>query len=420
MASFIKPVLVPRWADVGGNITAATEGQKDTGWLDNQIPPAGVQNEWQNLVGAWFKWVNERIADGATADEIVFNDPAAAAAMLKLAADGIRSTGGLLLGDGAGLTGVVQDGVARMDGLNVGGVVAPSTGTAIISSGLSVGFDGAAGSDAVRVGNANHSLSFVGTEAIWTFDATDRLVFDTSTNIGRAEVGGSTIFTWDSTGIQLGTGKQLSLGASGQIIGTGTSSISLVGTGSITAAVGNITTASGSIIATAGDITAPLGLVSGDSVGTAAKGIRHAIVSRPIPIPFANIGSSWISSSASNVPFLQAVAGATRTLFLTLPVTEGERLRNVSIVASGGTGIPGDVVSLEVFRTAHGANPPVVVSLGSASIPIEIGIGSFFLSESLASVYTVLVTDIMTVRINMDGHANSRIYGAFVGVDRIA
>jgi hypothetical protein len=417
MANFSKPIVVPRWADVGGNIVAATEGQKDTGWTNSQVPPSGVQNEWQNLVGEWWKWIGERIADGATADEIVVKDPATGNGAAKVAGDGVRHVGGLLVGDTSALTGTVQDGVVRSDGLNVGGISLPSSGGVIVTTGLAVGFDSDPAPDSVEIGNADHAIAFSGGVASWSFAPGDSIEYDTATNSADVEVGSSSVFGWSSAGLSVSAGKQITLGASGQLIGSGTSSISLFGTGAIQTAVGNITTNTGDLIATNGDITAVAGAVSGVSVSTSEQGIRHSLVSRQVAMIFSDT-AGWSVGSASNVPYLQALAGAPRTLHFTLPVMEGERLRTVSLIASGGTGIPGDTVSLEIFSMANG-NPPVATSLGSNSASIEIGIGSFFLTETLSPVHAVSTLGNVTARVVMDGHANARIYGLLIGVDRI-
>jgi len=64
-----KPTDIPRWADVGGDIVNPPSAKKNTGWAISEKPPSQWFNWWQNVVGEWFKWIDARLFDGATADD---------------------------------------------------------------------------------------------------------------------------------------------------------------------------------------------------------------------------------------------------------------------------------------------------------------------------------------------------------------
>ncbi len=59
-----KPTSLPRWADVGGDIVEPASGKKDTGWIEDEIPPAQYFNWLENLTYQWLVWL----------DAGVFND----------------------------------------------------------------------------------------------------------------------------------------------------------------------------------------------------------------------------------------------------------------------------------------------------------------------------------------------------------
>ncbi len=88
MATFSKPVKIPRWGDDLSNILEPPEGQKDTGWLFEQIPPSNFENWRAQLNGDWWKWIDERWADGATNDVVRFLDPAGGAFLFELSRSG--------------------------------------------------------------------------------------------------------------------------------------------------------------------------------------------------------------------------------------------------------------------------------------------------------------------------------------------
>lgn len=62
-ATYSKPVVVPRWADLMGSRVEPSEAKKTSGWLTAEKPPASYFNWLNGITGDWFKWLNERMAD---------------------------------------------------------------------------------------------------------------------------------------------------------------------------------------------------------------------------------------------------------------------------------------------------------------------------------------------------------------------
>jgi len=75
VATYTKPTKTPRWADTSTNILEPPELKKDEGWLFEEIPPSAFENWRTNLIGAWAKWLDERLFDGASKDEFLIKCP---------------------------------------------------------------------------------------------------------------------------------------------------------------------------------------------------------------------------------------------------------------------------------------------------------------------------------------------------------
>ncbi len=71
MATYSKPAKVPRWADTSSNLVEPIEGKKDEGWLYEEEHISSWENWRTNLIGLWFKWLDERLADGVSNDQLV-------------------------------------------------------------------------------------------------------------------------------------------------------------------------------------------------------------------------------------------------------------------------------------------------------------------------------------------------------------
>ena len=91
-ATYIKPDKIPKWADAAASITEPSDGFKNAGWVFNSKPPAAYENWKSKLIGDWFKWIDERLDDGATENEFVIRNPADATAALTISAASIVVT----------------------------------------------------------------------------------------------------------------------------------------------------------------------------------------------------------------------------------------------------------------------------------------------------------------------------------------
>jgi hypothetical protein len=79
-AAYTKPVRTARF---GGTAAAETAnsvepaaGVKDTGWLLDDEPPSSTWNWLRYRDYKWFRWLNERLFDGATVQDFTINAPA--------------------------------------------------------------------------------------------------------------------------------------------------------------------------------------------------------------------------------------------------------------------------------------------------------------------------------------------------------
>lgn len=66
-----KPTVLPRWAETAGgtpdaNILEPNSGQKDTGWVTNQVPPSSVMNWLQWLAYKWIAYLDDLAAQAFT------------------------------------------------------------------------------------------------------------------------------------------------------------------------------------------------------------------------------------------------------------------------------------------------------------------------------------------------------------------
>jgi hypothetical protein len=70
MALFTKPTKVARWATNATRTLEPSSGEKDVGWEVDKKPPARKMNWLQWVAYGWFGWLNERLFDGATDDDL--------------------------------------------------------------------------------------------------------------------------------------------------------------------------------------------------------------------------------------------------------------------------------------------------------------------------------------------------------------
>jgi hypothetical protein len=71
--SYSKPSKRPDWGDTSTNITEPPAAFKDAGWLFDAVHPSSYENWKAHNISDWFKWTDERWADGATNDDLSLN-----------------------------------------------------------------------------------------------------------------------------------------------------------------------------------------------------------------------------------------------------------------------------------------------------------------------------------------------------------
>jgi len=75
MATYSMPTDIPRWADDLTNVLEPSEAKKNTGWQFEEVPPSAFENWKAQLNGQWWKWLNERLEDGLSADTLRITQP---------------------------------------------------------------------------------------------------------------------------------------------------------------------------------------------------------------------------------------------------------------------------------------------------------------------------------------------------------
>jgi len=235
MATYTKPTDIPRWADTSGNVVEPSEAKKDAGWVFEEIPPSSYENWKEKLNGEWWKWIDERFSDGASADElrslfpleiqdadfrlelvgsvarVYFDDTNNDWFDFDRTADQYR----MYIGNAAEYT--FSDDAADWQGNdleNVGTLDASNVAVtdSVITGGLAVGYSGPAVDDEVRVGDANFSLHWASantTELI--FDTSDRITFERNQgdgSLGKWQwiIDGTIEFDFDRLGMRIQDG----------------------------------------------------------------------------------------------------------------------------------------------------------------------------------------------------------------------
>ncbi len=176
--AFIKPSDVPNWADDDVNNVDPGTTKSNLGWVFQEVPPSSFENFRAQLVGQWFKYINERVFDGATSQDFRVQG------VDRITADGadldggdMEVSGGQATGDGGCLidfetviagqgSGTTERPAARVGGFGTDGrfdstegfdVVTPSvtvagTDTVTVIGGASTGTVVTAGDGVVAIG----------------------------------------------------------------------------------------------------------------------------------------------------------------------------------------------------------------------------------------------------------------------------
>lgn len=201
-ATYAKPTTIPRWNDDLTNNTEPPEAKKDAGWIFQEIPPSTWENWKAQLNGQWWKWLDERLADGSDENELVIKAP-------DSGADAIKINAALILTDRRlSVTG-------QLDGqfglysqyINVGGAAPGGVGDGIFAGGLNVGFDADPATDTVAIGDANVRLdaSVINTPR-WYTDASSWLGYDRPSASWGHIIAGSQKTLLDASGLRLLSG----------------------------------------------------------------------------------------------------------------------------------------------------------------------------------------------------------------------
>lgn len=121
MAIFTKPTVVPNWATTSGNIAVPSAGKRNLGWVNKEEPASDIENWNKRTQGEWLEWIDERFADGATADELVILSPATTDEMLKLSNAIAKWTSAAGI-EWVSVAGIFTAGRSVTDGINLKGI----------------------------------------------------------------------------------------------------------------------------------------------------------------------------------------------------------------------------------------------------------------------------------------------------------
>ena len=206
-ATYSKPTTVPRWCTTGANILEPPDVHKDTGWEFEEIPPSPYENWKSKLIADWFFWLNERLFDGVSKNELLIKSPQSGVAALRVGDTVLKSEIPLRVQDNdfglrysTGYGEVVLDSDASFGYvrpyhaavITIGGInqlVVSNTGDALITNNVVAG----GGYYKFGVGENNNQIRFNNVGSKFTFEISGvvQYTFDT---IG-ANFGNRNIFT---------------------------------------------------------------------------------------------------------------------------------------------------------------------------------------------------------------------------------
>lgn len=164
--------------------------------------PTGSRHYWQVNNGAilWLGLESGNPQFGTQSEDLYFNVPTGKTYVWQ-----VNSGTELTLAAGT----LTVGGTVLSTGLNAGGSATPSSGNAILTGGLVVGFDADPTADQVQIGDAAYALKFDGTDPFIQFDTsggTDQLWYDRSGDALFFDVAGSTELIADANGLRVGDG----------------------------------------------------------------------------------------------------------------------------------------------------------------------------------------------------------------------
>jgi hypothetical protein len=154
-----KPTQVAEWADTGSKVEPS-EAKKDSGWVAPELPPDTYFNWWQNLVGNWTKWINERLFDGGDSEDFKIQPPTPAGVAGDLTLKGGDGVGAGGHGGDVFATGGQPAGTDANGGFVVatgGNATGTGTGGGITATAGNGGPTGSGGSVVIDAGNSGAS-----------------------------------------------------------------------------------------------------------------------------------------------------------------------------------------------------------------------------------------------------------------------
>jgi len=235
-ATYTKPTKIPRWADTG-TIVEPAEAKKDSGWVTTEKPPASYFNWLENLSGQWFKWLDERLFDGATKDELFLRYPGNGTTALKITLDGVSTVKSFGVGlvptasadpelqivdaefklhiptgllptlqfeSTGGLSSIEFDRTTNRFGFYIAGVLAArlAGNDLSVAGGLFVGSTTApAADDAIFIGDADFSLDFNGGNPSFFADTDSVLRYDRAGQSWEFDVNGTELLAIKDNGL---------------------------------------------------------------------------------------------------------------------------------------------------------------------------------------------------------------------------
>ena len=246
MATYSKPDSIPYWADDEVNNVEPPEAKKSLGWVFGEEPASSIENWKSNLIGKWFRWLDERFSDddetndtlvvnvgdslrikaadeiraqfgensfigASTSDGFVFVNGATdkefrfgnsqkklsynitdneldfffgdATPTTRLSFPGITTVGGVYIGANSTAHEAWPKDLRVVGGSNVGGSTNPLPGVGIFSTGVAAGYDGSSPAFGAGFGDAGNTIVLdADGNPLWTTDTGDFIKFKRAEN----------------------------------------------------------------------------------------------------------------------------------------------------------------------------------------------------------------------------------------------
>jgi hypothetical protein len=183
-ATYTKPTTLPRWADDEINNLEPSEGKKDEGWVFEEAPASNYENWRAQLTGQWFKWLDERLDDGADENTLIINDP---------------NDGGIGVKIGSNVVRFVDDDFSV--------TITASNPTITFDTNDYMQYDRAGNTLTFTMGSvASVQLGVSGSDAALTFDTADYITYNRTSNYYSFLVASTEEAKIDASGLQITNG----------------------------------------------------------------------------------------------------------------------------------------------------------------------------------------------------------------------